>query len=41
MGMIAVVLASLKLEHRCWVADKEMSWPSPADRDPTPTQRRL
>ena len=41
MGMIAVVLASLKLEHRCWVADKEMPWPSPTDADPMPSRRRL
>ena len=41
IGMIAVVMHSLKIQQRCWVADKEMSWPSPADRDPTQSRRRL
>ena len=41
MGMIAVVMHSLKIQQRCWVADKEMPWPSPADHDPTQSRRRL
>jgi hypothetical protein len=41
MGMIAVVIVSLKTQHKCWVADKDMPWPSPTDLDPTPSRRRL
>jgi hypothetical protein len=41
MGMIAVVLHSLRIEQRCWIADKEMPWPSPTDADPMPSRRRL
>jgi hypothetical protein len=39
--MIAVVMHSLKIQRRCWVADKEMPWPSPTDLDPTALRRRL
>ena len=41
MGMIAVVMHSLKTQQKCWVADKEMPWPSPTEVDPTPSRRRL
>ena len=41
MGMIAVVTLSLRTREKCWVTDKEMPWPSPTDRDPTPFRRRL
>jgi hypothetical protein len=41
MGMIAVVMHSLRMQQKCWVADKEMPWPSPTDRDPTPSRRQL
>jgi hypothetical protein len=41
IGMIAVVMHSLKIQQRCWVADKEMPWPSPTDADPMPSRRRL
>jgi hypothetical protein len=41
MGMIAVVMLSLRTREKCWVADKEMPWPSPTDRDPTPSRRQL
>ena len=41
MGMIAVIMLSLKIRQKCWVADKEMPWPSPTDADPIPSRRRL
>jgi hypothetical protein len=41
MGMITAVMCTLKTQQKCWVTDKEMSWPSPTDRDPTPSRRRL
>jgi hypothetical protein len=41
MGMIAVVMCTLKTQQKCWVSDKEMPWPSPTDVDPTPSQRGL
>jgi hypothetical protein len=41
MSMIAVVMLSLRTREKCWVADKEMSWPSPTDRDPAPSRRHL
>jgi len=40
MSMIAVVMHTLKSQQKCWVANKDMPWPSPADPDPTPSQRR-
>jgi hypothetical protein len=40
MGMIAVVMLSLRARERCWVTDKDMPWPSPTGRDPTPSPRR-
>jgi hypothetical protein len=39
MGMIAVVMLSLRTREKCWVTDKEMPWPSPTDVDPTPSRR--
>jgi hypothetical protein len=41
MGMIAVVMHSLRMQQKCWVADKEMPGPSPTDVDPTPSRRQL
>jgi hypothetical protein len=40
LSMIAVVMVSLKTRQRCWVADKEMPWPSPTDADPMSSRRR-
>ena len=39
MGMIAVVMYTLKTQQKCWVSDTEMPWPSPTDVDPTPSRR--
>ena len=41
MGMIAVVMLSLRTREKCWVTDKEMPWPSPTDLDPPASRRRL
>ena len=41
MGMIAVVMVSLRTREECWVTDKEMPWPSPTDADPMPSRRGL
>ncbi len=41
MGMIAVVMLSLRTREKCWVTDKEMPWPSPTDLDPTASRHRL
>jgi hypothetical protein len=41
MGMIAVVMCTLKTQQKCWVSDKEMPWPGPTDVDPTPSRRQL
>ena len=41
MGMIAVVMLSLRTREKCWVTDKEMPWPSPTDLDPTASRPRM
>lgn len=38
--MIAVVMHSLTTQQKCWVTDKDMPWPSPADPDPTTSRHR-